>query len=144
MRYDGKVPSVVLFGGPGLALELGQTLPLVLREFQPPVITSIALDPVAMTTTVMGNAGLCEACRIDLYLDNIDDSPTAKQEALAWLGSFEVNVPPGGNTDFTVVIEQLLPEGFGIRTNATTLFPAIIGTFGTGTSTKLSDDLYTP
>ncbi len=134
----------VVINSPGLAIEFAQVIPMVLRNFPAPVITSIVVDPVAMTTTITGNAGLCESCRVDLYQDDFDGTPDANQESLAWIGSFEVNVPPGGNTDFAVELEAVLPKGFGIRTNATTLFPAIIGNYGTGTSTKLSDDLYMP
>ncbi len=132
----------VVIKSPGLAIEFGPAIPMPLRNFPAPVITSITVDPVAMTTTIAGNAGLCEACRIDFYLDDFDGMPDANQEALEWIGSSGVDVLPGGNTDFTAVVERVLPEGFGIRTNATTTFPAIIDIFGTGTSTKLSDELY--
>ncbi|ETX02616.1 MAG: hypothetical protein ETSY1_02905 [Candidatus Entotheonella factor] len=132
----------VVINGPGLAMEFGPSIPMTLRAFPTPVITGMTVDAVAETTTIIGNAGLCEACRIDFYLDDFDGMPDANQEALAWIGYVEVNVPPGGNTDFTVVVDAVLPEGLGVRTNATTLFPAIIGSFGTGTSTVLSGDLY--
>ncbi len=130
----------VVVNGPGLAIEFGPSIPMTLSGFLAPIINSVVVDSVAETTTITGNAGLCEACRIDLYLDDFDGTPDANQESLEWIGAFVVDVLPGANTDFTTVVDAVLPAGLGIRTNATTLFPAIIGNFGAGMSTKLSDE----
>ncbi|PON15869.1 hypothetical protein C2W62_21540 [Candidatus Entotheonella serta] len=80
-----------MLNSPGLAVELGPSIPMTLREFPTPMINSITVN--AMTTTVMGNAGLCEVCRVDFYLDDFDGMPDVNQEALEWLGFVEVNVP---------------------------------------------------
>ncbi len=114
--------------GPGNVYEFGPAVPVLLRNFAPAKITNI--NGVTVTGT-SGDGSPCPGCLIDLYLDDSDQIG----EALAHLGSATAN----GSGGFTVVMAQPLAAGSGIRTSSTAQSAGIIGTYGAGTTTTISE-----
>jgi hypothetical protein len=118
--------------GPGNVYAFGPGIPQLLQIFAPAKISSFN------GTTVMGTAGdgsPCPGCLIDFYLDDGD----AIGEALVHLGS--VTATADGNFSFD--LPQPLTEGMGIRTSSTAQDAGIIGSYGSGTTTRISK-LYLP
>lgn len=123
----------IIKDGPPLAIEMGPAIPSTLKLFKPARITSI--NGLVVTGT-NGDNSPCPLCIIDLYLDDTDST----QEALQYLGAAVADA--GGN--FTFMLSEPLPAGYGIRTGSTTASDNVIGTYGAGTSTALSDVVYMP
>ena len=118
--------------GPGGVYEFGPGVPSVLRTFNPARITGIN------GVNITGGAGVsspCPGCRIDLYRDDND----TLGETLAFLGGVTANAQ--GNFAFTLA--QPLAAGQGLRTSSTPLAAGVIGSFGAGTTTRISK-LYLP
>lgn len=118
--------------GPGKIYEFGPGIPAVLRTFNPAKFTNIS------GTTITGGSGdnsPCPGCLIDFYRDDSDEIG----EALEHLGS----VVADNNGNFTITLTQTLPSGVGVRTSSTTQAAGIIGSYGAGTTTKVSK-LYMP
>jgi hypothetical protein len=119
--------------GPAVAIEMGPAIPTTLKRFKPAQITGMV---GLMVSGINGDASPCPSCAIDFYLDDLDST----QEALQYLGSAMADA--AGN--FVFMLSQALPAGHGIRTGSTTTADDVIGTYDTGTSTTLSDVVYTP
>ncbi len=118
--------------GPGKIYAFGPLIPQALQAFKPARITKIE------NLKVTGSAGVgspCPNCIIDFYTDDED----AIQEALNYLGS--ANADAQGN--FVVTLASPLPPGTGLRLSSTTQSAGVIGSFGAGTTTAISE-LYTP
>ena len=119
--------------GPGKVYGFGPGIPDALRLFAPAAVTDVT------ATTISGSSGAdspCPNCEIDVYLDNLDDN----QEALVYAGSATADAD--GN--WSLAIPQPVPANAGIRTAGTTTSSGVIGTYGAGTSTKLSGLYVTP
>lgn len=123
----------IIKDGPALAIEMGPAIPTTLKLFKPAKITSLN---GLMVTGTSGDNSPCPLCTVDLYLDDTDST----QEALQHLGSVQADA----NGNFTLMLSEPLPAGHGIRTGSTTLFTGVIGNYGGGTSTALSDVVYLP
>ena len=118
--------------GPGKIYEFGPGIPTVLRAFNPARLTNLT------GTTLTGSSGdssPCPGCLIDFYRDDSDEIG----EALDHLGS----VLADSNGNFTITLTQTLPSGVGLRTSSTTQAAGVIGSYGAGTTTRLSK-LYLP
>lgn len=118
--------------GPGKIYDFGPGIPAVLRTFNPAKFTGIT---GATITGASGDGSPCPGCLIDFYRDDGDEIA----EALDHLGSIVAD----SNGDFTITLTQTLPSGVGVRTSSTTQAAGVIGTYGAGTTTKLSK-LYMP
>ncbi|MEZ4555756.1 MAG: right-handed parallel beta-helix repeat-containing protein [Caldilineaceae bacterium] len=119
--------------GPGKVYGFGPGIPDALRLFAPAAVTAVT------ATTISGTSGAdspCPNCEIDVYLDNLDDN----QEAFIYAGSATAD----GDGNWSLAIPQPVPANAGIRTASTTTSSGVIGTYGAGTSTKLSDLYVTP
>ncbi len=122
----------IVESGPGRVYAFGPGIPQALQTFAPARITAID------GTSVTGGSGAgspCPGCLIDLYSDDADDV----EEALAHLGQATAD----GSGQFAITLSQPLAPGTGLRTSSTTAAAGVIGTFGAGTTTKLSA-LYLP
>jgi hypothetical protein len=107
------------------AIEYGQTVPKVLQNFQPGLVTVIS------GTEVSGiSDDDCPYCFVDVYLD--DDDPDT--EALTHLGYATATV--GGDWSFT--LPRVLTDAEGLRTNSTTRDFDVIEHFEAGTSSGFS------
>lgn len=135
---DGiTVRGNVILGSKNKAFAFGDTLPAVLRNFNPAAVTSIA------GTTVSGTSGAdspCANCKVELFLDRVDMVIETRQS----LGIVTANA--GGA--WTAHLTRTLALTEGIRTASTTVADDQIYDSGSGigyiagTTTKLSD-LYT-
>ena len=122
----------IVESGPGRVYAFGPGIPQALQTFAPARITAID------GTSVTGGSGAgspCPGCLIDLYSDDADGT----EEALAHLGQATAD----GNGLFAITLGQPLAPGTGLRTSSTTASAGVIGSFGAGTTTKLSK-LYLP
>lgn len=113
--------------GPGKVYSFGPGIPDSLRLFPPPAVTSVTSTSISGTSA---SGGACPSCEVDIYLDDLDDN----QEALVYAGSTTAD----GDGNWSFALSQPVPANAGIRTAATTTTSGVIGTFGAGTSTKLS------
>ncbi len=113
--------------GPGNVYRFGPGISAVLRTFNPAKITNI--NGINLTGTA-GDASPCPNCLIDIYRDDSD----AIGETLAHLGSTTADAD--GN--FSFILDDPLPPTMGIRTSSTTQAAGIIGSFGAGTTSKVS------
>jgi hypothetical protein len=129
--------------GPGTVYGFGPGIKDDLRLFNPAKVTSVT------STTVSGRSGdttpntngpdvesACPNCLIDLYLDDLDDN----QEALLHLGGTTAD----GDGNWSFSLSEPLPADAAIRTNSTTTSAGVIGSYGAGTSTKLSELYFAP
>ena len=117
---------------PGGIFEFGPGVPALLRNYAPAKITTIN------GTNVAGRAGdnsPCANCLIDFYSDDTDGNA----EALRYLG----NTTADSTGNFSFAMTQTLPSGVGIRTSSTSQSAGIIGSYGAGTTTRVSK-LYLP
>ena len=117
---------------PGGIFEFGPGVPALLRNYAPAKITTIN------GTNVAGSAGdnsPCANCLIDFYSDDTDGNA----EALRYLG----NTTADSTGNFSFAMTQTLPSGVGIRTSSTSQSAGIIGSYGAGTTTRVSK-LYLP
>jgi subtilisin family serine protease len=122
----------VVITSPEEVIEFGPSIPDALKLFEPARISLIDGTTVEGTS---GDGSPCPGCLIDLYLDDRDDN----QEALEWLASATANA----NGDFTATLPRSLTGNEGIRTSSTSQHYFIIGDYGPGTTTDLSE-LYVP
>ncbi len=122
----------VVQDGPGHVILFGPGISDDLKLFVPPEITDI--NGTAVTGSSAAGSD-CPNCLVDFYLDNAE----TPENALVYLGFATAD----SNGDFSFTLPAPLAEGEGIRTSATTQSIGIIGNFGSGTTTKLSQ-LYTP
>ncbi len=122
----------VVITSPEEVIEFGPGIPDALRLFEPAQISVIDGTTVEGTS---GDASPCPGCLIDLYLDDQNDN----QEALEWLGSAIADA--SGN--FTATLPRALTGAEGIRTSSTSQDYFVIGDYGLGVTTDLSD-LYVP
>jgi len=113
--------------GPGQVYQFGPGIPDELARFVPAQITQIDGQTITGTS---GENSPCPGCLIDFYLDDSDDV----QEAFAHLGSTTAD----SNGDFTFTLTDTLPSDAGIRTSSTTQAAGVIGSYGAGTTTELS------
>ena len=113
--------------GPGEVYAFGPAVSTVLQNFNPAKITSISGTTLK---GVNGDGSACPGCVIDFYRDDSD----AIGEALVYLGS----TTAGNSGAFTFIMSQPLPAGTGVRTSSTTPSAGIIGSFGAGTTSKIS------
>ena len=119
--------------GPGRIYDFGgNQVAQALRLFRPARITGINGVNVSGTS---GESSPCPNCRVDLYLDDNDDT----DEALVYLG--EAVASAQGN--FTFTLDNPLPSGLGIRTTSTTQALNVISGMQSGTTTRNSI-LYLP
>lgn len=119
--------------GPGRIYDFGgNQVAQALRLFRPAQV--IAINGVNITGT-SGESSPCPNCRVDLYLDDNDDT----DEALEYLGEAVANAQ--GN--FVFALDNPLPSGFGIRTTSTTQSLNVIPGMQSGTTTRNSA-LYLP
>ncbi len=122
----------VVITTPEEVIEFGPSIPDALKLFEPAKITQINGTAVEGTN---GDGSPCPGCLIDLYLDDRDDN----QEALEWLTSATADT----NGDFTATLPRSLTGDEGIRTSSTSQDYFVIGDYGAGTTTDLSE-LYIP
>lgn len=122
----------IVESGPGDVYAFGPGIPQVLQTFAPARITGINGTAV---TGASGAGSPCPACLIDFYSDDTDGNG----EALAHLGQTTAD----GNGQFAFTLSQPLAAGTGIRTSSTTATAGVIGSYGAGTTTRLSK-LYLP
>ena len=123
--------NIVVFG-PDRLYAFGAGIKDALRFFEPAAITSIT------STTINGTSGAdspCPNCIIDLYLDDQDQA----QEAYSYLGA--TTADSDGNWSFA--LDEALDPNRGVRTMSTSTTSGVIGTFGGGTTSKMSK-LYYP
>jgi hypothetical protein len=117
-------------------------VPVELRKFNPAKVTSIS------GTTVTGTQGddailpgptvisaACPNCQVYLYADDFD----GRIEAHEFLG--EATADASGN--WTAVLPRALTSSEGLRTQSMANGNGVIHIYGSGTTSKLSDDLYT-
>ena len=122
----------IVNSGPGDVYAFGPGIPQVLQAFAPARITGINGTAV---TGASGAGSACPGCLIDFYSDDADGN----SEALTYLGQTTAD----SNGQFAFTLSQPLAAGSGIRTSSTTPSAGIIGSYGAGTTTKLSK-LYLP
>jgi hypothetical protein len=122
----------VVITSPEEVIEFGPAIPDALRLFEPAQITLINGTAVE---GINGADSPCPGCLIDLYLDDRDDN----QEALEWLTSTTADA----NGDFTANLPRALTGSEGLRTSSTSQEYFVIGDYGIGTTTDLSE-LYIP
>jgi hypothetical protein len=122
----------VVITSPEAVIEFGPAIPSALRLFEPAQITLINGTAVEGTN---GADSPCPGCLIDLYLDDRDDN----QEALEWLTSATADA----NGDFVATLPRALNGSEGLRTSSTSQDYFVIGDYGIGTTTDLSE-LYVP
>ena len=122
----------VVITSPEEVIEFGPSIPDALRLFEPAQVTQIDGTEVEGTN---GDGSPCPGCLIDLYLDDRNDN----QEALEWLTSATAD----SNGDFTATLPRSLTGSEGIRTSSTSQDYFVIGDYGPGTTTDLSE-LYVP
>jgi hypothetical protein len=125
---------VYRFASPGVPVEL--------RKFNPAKVTGISGTAVSGTqgddailpgpTTI---SAACPNCRIYLYADDLD----GRIEAQEFLG--EATADASGN--WSATLSRALTASEGLRTQSMALSNGVIHFFGAGTTSKLSDDLYT-
>jgi hypothetical protein len=113
---------------PEEVIEFGPSIPDALKLFEPAQVTQINGTAVEGTN---GAGSPCPGCLIDLYLDNRDDN----QEALEWLTSATAD----SNGDFTATLPRPLTGDEGIRTSSTSQDYFVIGDYGPGMTTRLSE-----
>ena len=125
---------VYRFASPGVPIEL--------REFNPAKVTLIsgtlvsgtqgddAILPGPITITAA-----CPGCQVYLYADDQD----SRIEAFELLG--EATADANGN--WSATLSRALGANEGLRTQSMANANSVIYNFGAGTTTKLSDDLYT-
>ena len=118
--------------GPGDVYAFGPGIPQVLQIFAPARITGINGTAV---TGASGAGSACPGCLIDFYSDDADGN----NEALTYLGQTTAD----SNGLFAFTLSQPLAAGIGIRTSSTTMSAGVIGSYGAGTTTRLSK-LYLP
>ncbi len=118
--------------GPGNVYAFGPGIAQSLQTFAPARITGINEVTV---TGVNGTGSPCPGCVIDLYTDDTD----AIGEALSYAGQTTAD----SNGGFAFTLSQPLAPGFGLRTSSTSASAGVIGSFGAGTTTRLSK-LYLP
>lgn len=99
-----------------------------LALFKPAKITSI--DGTAVTG-ISGEGSPCPNCIVDLYTDDAD----GKQEALTYVGSAIAD----GNGNWSFTLPAPLTAGAGLRTMSTPQNSSIIGSYGAGTTTGISE-----
>lgn len=122
------------FASPGVPVEL--------RKFNPAKVTSINGTAVSGTqgddavipgpTTI---SAACSGCQVYLYADDFD----ARIEAHEFLG--EATADASGN--WTATLSRALTANEGLRTQSMANGNGIMHIYGAGTTSKLSDDLYT-
>ena len=126
---------VYRFASPGVPIEL--------RQFNPAKVTNI--NGLAVSGTQGDDAVLpgpttisaaCPNCQVYLYADDLD----SRIEALEFLG--EATADASGN--WSATLSRALTANEGLRTQSMANGNGVIYNFGTGTTSKLSDDLYTP
>lgn len=138
MVIDGNAAThsdhVYRFVSPGVPVEL--------RKFNPAKVTSISGTTVTGTqgddAVIPGPATIsaaCPNCQIYLYADDLD----GRIEAQAFLG--EATADASGN--WTATLSRALTGTEGLRTQSMANGSAVIHNFGAGTTSTLSDDLYT-
>ncbi len=125
---------VYRFSSPGVPVEL--------RKFNPAKVTSISGTAVSGTqgddeilpgpTTI---SAACPNCQIYLYADDLD----GRIEAYDFLG--EATADASGN--WSATLSRPLTADEGLRTQSMANGSSVIHNFGAGTTSKLSDDLYT-
>lgn len=114
------------------AIQVGKSLPLAFREFQPAAITLVNGVNVSGTS---GAGSLCKSCEIEIFLDDTDEIAEAL-ESLA-----VVTADANGNWSATLPYE--LGLGQALRTTTTTHQYNDIAGMSAGTTTGLST-LYMP
>ena len=126
---------VYRFASPGVPIEL--------RQFNPAKVTNInglavsgtqGDDAVLPGPTIISAA--CPNCQVYLYADDLD----SRIEALEFLG--EATADASGN--WSATLSRALTANEGLRTQSMANGNGVIYNFGTGTTSKLSDDVYTP
>ncbi len=111
----------------GKVYDFGPGIPTTLKEFYPSSIKQIN------GLTVLGSSGYnspCPNCIVDLYTDDDD----VYQEALSHVGSATADAAGV----FTYTLSAPLPAGTYLRTMSTVQSAGVIGTLGSGTSTRMS------
>lgn len=125
---------VYRFASPGVPIEL--------RKFNPAKVSSIngtsvsgtqGDDAVLPGPTIISAA--CPNCRVYLYADDLD----GRIEAQALLG--EATADASGN--WSATLSRALTANEGLRTQSMATGNGVIHIYGAGTTSKLSDDLYT-
>ncbi len=125
---------VYRFASPGVPIEL--------RQFNPAKVTSI--NGVAVSGTQGDDAILpgptiisaaCPNCQVYLYADDGD----GRIEAQEFLGEATAD----GNGNWSATLSRPLTANEGLRTQSMANGIGVIDIFGAGTTSKLSDDLYT-
>ncbi len=114
------------------AIQVGKSLPLAFRNFQPAAITSIAGTEISGTS---GAGSLCKLCEIEIFLDDIDNVAEA-MESLAV-------VTADSNGNWSASLPYALGVGQALRTTTTTHQYNDISGMSAGTTTGLSQ-LYLP
>jgi parallel beta-helix repeat protein len=126
---------VYRFASPGVPVEL--------RQFNPAKVTSISGvsvsgtqgdDAVLPGPTIISAA--CPNCQIYLYADDLD----GRIEAHEFLGEATAN----GSGNWTATLSRPLTAVEGLRTQSMANGNGVMHNFGTGTTSKLSDNLYLP
>ncbi|WP_457668455.1 Calx-beta domain-containing protein [Thiolapillus sp.] len=125
---------VYRFASPGVPVEL--------RKFNPAKVTGINGTSVTGTqgddailpgpTTI---SAACPNCRVYLYADDLD----GRIEAQDLLG--EATADASGN--WSTTLSRALTANEGLRTQSMAMASGVIHFYGAGTTSKLSDDLYT-
>ncbi len=117
-------------------------VPVELRKFNPAKVTSI--NGTAVTGTRGDDAVLpgpiiisaaCPNCQVYLYADDFD----GRIESYEFLG--EATADASGN--WTATLSRSLTASEGLRTQSMANGNGVIHIYGAGTTSKLSDDLYT-
>lgn len=126
---------VYRFASPGVPVEL--------RQFNPAKVTSINGTAVSGTqgddAVIAGGTIIpadCPNCTIYLYADDLDGRIESKE----FLGQATANA--SGN--WTATLSRPLNANEGLRTQSMANGSNVIYNFGAGTTSKLSDTLYTP
>ncbi|VAW30795.1 hypothetical protein MNBD_CHLOROFLEXI01-796 [hydrothermal vent metagenome] len=126
---------VYRFASPGVPIEL--------RQFNPAKVTNI--DGVLVSGTQGDDAvvpgpttisAACPNCQIYLYADDLD----GRIEAHEFLGEATAD----GNGNWSATLSRPLTANEGLRTQSMANGNGVIHIFGAGTTSRLSDDLYTP
>jgi len=125
---------VYRFASPGVPVEL--------RKFNPAKVTTISGTAVsgtqgddAILPGPVTISAACPNCQIYLYADDLD----GRIEAIDFLGEATAD----GNGNWSATLSRPLTADEGLRTQSMANGNSIIHNFGTGTTSKLSDDLYT-
>lgn len=111
----------------GKVYDFGPGAPTSIKNFYPSSIKQIN------GLTVIGSSGYdspCPNCIVDLYTDDDD----LYQEALSYVGSATADA----NGVFTYTLSAPLPVGTYLRTMSTVQSSGVIGTMGSGTSSRMS------